>query len=481
MTGARLGAGLWWGLLPLGILLWGVGALATGSLPGLPEVPLSVLVLNPVVRFAKDVALAIAVGGAITSLAYRGPRLRRWTMGWSLVAVALVAVSVLGLLLDASAGDLPLIDPEALAAATVGRATLVQFGCVTLAAAVTASPAFDRIARWPRGLAVALLLAGIAAPAWASHAGQSSEHALAGVIVGLHVAAILAWVGSLAVVCGLLVVDADAAPAIVPRFSLTALWCVMVAAESGLMAASLTSGSLGNLLGSTYGSLVIVKAVLLAWLIRLGWEQRRRAVDRISQAHAPQLIVRIAGVEFLAMGTALAASVVLARIGPPPVPVAGFAPLTLIALGLGAPMVALLVRARGWRVARQLPEASVLVLLVVLIEVGGIGLLRQAFGGIGLLLEVGLLVVTGWCASWALCGPRSGMALALGLIGLPLVMAANWWLAREFSVSALTANVFPWPMASIAAVTGSALLMAWWRAGQRRLAHAPVPAVKVAA
>jgi len=480
VSGARLGAGLWWGLVPLGVLLWAAGALSSGAFPGLPEVPVAVLLGNPVVRYARDVAFAIALGGSIMALASASPRLRRWTTGWCALAASLAALAYLGLVLDAAAGLAPSLDPSALAGATVGRALLVQVLSALLAVVVLSAPAYGSPMRWPRILVGVLLVIGIAAPAWAGHAGQSSEHALAGLTVGLHVAAILAWIGALAVVCGLLVVDPGAAPLIVPRFSLLALWCVLVAAESGLMAASLTTGSLGNLLGSTYGSLIVVKAVLLAWLIRLGWVQRRRAVDRIADGQAPRLIVRLAGIEFLAMGAALAASVVLARIGPPPIPSAGIAPLTLIALGIGLPMVLLLALPRGWRLARQLPEASVLVLLVVLVEVGGVGLLRQALGGIGLLTEVALLIAAGWCAAWALSGPRSAAALGIALVGLPLVMASNWWLAGEFSPSALTVSAFPWPIALIGAAAGEALLLAWWRAGRRREAPVMVPAVGAA-
>ena len=101
------------------------------------------------------------------------------------------------------------------------------------------------------------------------------------------------------------------------------------------------------------------------------------------------------------MGTALAASVVMVRIGPAPVVIPGVAPLTLVVAALAAPMVLVMAVPRGWRVSDALPEAAAVVMLVAVVEVGGVGLLRALLGGtVGLLLEAVILVAAGWmCVS----------------------------------------------------------------------------------
>mgnify|MGYP007099124526 CR=1 FL=1 len=84
---------------------------------------------------------------------------------------------------------------------------------------------------------------------------------------------------------------------------------MIVVAESGLLATSLNDNTLGDLLGSTYGSIVLTKTVLLAFLIRLGWLQRRRGVDRLPSASVPGTVARIAGIGLpLIAGSDLAAS-----------------------------------------------------------------------------------------------------------------------------------------------------------------------------
>ena len=134
------------------------------------------------------------------------------------------------------------------------------------------------VSRWT---AVALALAGAMAPALAGHSSLDGLHVEAAVSLCLHIAGVSVWVGGLAVVSALLLLEPERTSDLLPRFSVLALVCVVVVAESGLLNASLRAGTAEALAGSTYGSLVLAKAVLLAWLIRLGWLQRRRAVDRL--------------------------------------------------------------------------------------------------------------------------------------------------------------------------------------------------------
>lgn len=469
MTGPRLGSRLWWGVVPLLVLLWGTGSLTVASLPGLPESGFATLLAVPLAAFARDVALAIAAGAVAVLLLgspTAGPRVRRWALGWGVVGLGLVGASATSWYAEISAGT----DDRsglwtALTGSLAGRAVLVQAACLAVALLILAVSS----ARGARGVALGLMLVALGAPGFAGHAGLSGPHAAAAVAVALHVAAIALWMGGLAVVVGLLLIEPDEAPAVLPRYSTLALVCVIIGAEAGLLTASLNTGSLGDLLGSTYGSLVLVKMALLAWLIRLGWLQRRRAVDRLPDASVPSTVARLAAVELTIMGVALAAAVTMARIGPPPVSMTGFAPLSLVAIGLGLPMVVLLAWPRGWRVADALPEAAAVVFLVLVVEVGGVGLLHAILGQVGLLLEVILLGLAGWAALAAARSSAGAGALTL-IIGFPLAMTA---------VGVLAEDPVPVRMLVIAAVVGEALLAAWWWARRSAMTSRETPEVPV--
>lgn len=460
--GAAVGSRLWWGLVPLAVLLWGTGALVTASLPGLPTTPLATLALIPGLDFVRDVAVAVAAGAIAMRLLARDTVLRPWAVGWAAVAAGLAALALVALRADLLTsevlrGDGTLSLLEVARDTLAGRALALQAGCLLLAAAV----AWLGGSRVARSAALVLVLVAAAAPGFAGHAGLSGEHAAAAVAIGLHAAAASVWVGGLAVVCALVLRQADRAADIVPRFSGLALACVIVVAESGLLIASLTAGTLIDLLGTAYGSIVLAKATMLGWLVLLGWQQRRRVVDRLvgapaqpaaidSTAASVKTMASIAGIELVVMGSALAAAAVLARIGPPSIPGGGFAPLTLIVLGVAVPTLIVSVRPRGWKVTDALPEVAAVLLLIVIVEVGGVGLLRALAGPFGLALEIAMLLVVGWLAVAAARGP----ALVILAVGLPVAVAAATILADRPGASR---------MAVVAAVVAVLLVGLRWR------------------
>lgn len=449
MIGARLGARLWWGLAPLLVLLWGTGALVLQGLPGIPSTPLVTQVAIPAVNFAQDVALAVALGSVITMLWSHRSAVDQWAATWIVVGIVLGAVSAVALQSDVVGRQIGVDAPgllRILVDTIVGRAILVQAACLALALVlIGVGRAVNRI--WPTYVAAVLVATGVAAPALAGHAGLSGEHQVAGISTGIHAVAISCWVGGLAVVSARCLREPGEAMVLLPRFSLLALICVIVAAETGLMSASLTMASVSDLVGSTYGSLIILKAALLAWLGWLGWLQRRRALDRLPDASVPVTVARIAAIELLVMALAISAAVVMVRIGPPPIPLSGIAPLSIVSLGLIVPMLMSLIRPSKWRVAYRWPEATMLIFLAVIVEVGGVGLLRTMAGGLGLLVELIIVVATGWLAS---CAARSsGSAVAVGMLGWPVALVING-LMGEWS---------NWRMSLIAIIMGEVLLL----------------------
>lgn len=462
MVGARLGLRLWWGAIPLALLLWGTGAVLVTSLPGLPGASLVPTVALPALGFARDVALALAAGAAVVQVLVDAPRARRWALGWAAVALALAVLSFPTLVADVSAGEDAVTLLSFVTETLAGRALAGQIIGLAVGLVLLAVPR-----RWARISALVVLLVAVALPPLAGHAGLSGPHAAATVSIGLHVVAASLWVGGLAVVSGIVLLQRDLAPVLLPRFSVLALVCIIVTAEAGLMSASLLVESLTDLLGTAYGSIVLAKGALLAWLAWLGWQQRRRAIDRLPDASVPTTVAAIAGIELVVMGIAMGCAAVLTRIGPSPVPATGIAPLSLVVLGLGIPMLIVTVRPRGWAVTDGLPEVAAIILLVVIVEVGGVGLLGRLLGPVGVVAECALLLVAGWLAASA---SRVGLGGLLTLaIGLPVALLVSAVIAdRPDGLR----------MAVVAALTAEALLAAgWWsrrRTGQGAGAT-PVP------
>jgi len=450
-----MGARLWWGVPILLVLLWATGLLVVASFPGLATPPSYVLWLQPLGRYARDIASMIALGSLVVGgLLTSSRRALQWAMGWTVLWFAILAV-----LLVLTISDVQAVTPwEALGTAPsyltsdyVGRVFLAQFIGIIAFALLLTGAGTRRIA-W---LAALVGTAACIAPSFLGHGGLTGAHASATISLGIHLGAVSLWVGGLAAVIALVHVQPELAPRLLPRFSLLALWSVIIIAESGLLNASLRVGSVSLFVGTVYGSLVILKAALLGWLIRLGWMQRRRAMPEALEG-STGLLVRFAGREFVVMAAAIAISVVLSRIGPPHGTLASgaFSPLAIVALGLVIP--ALL----AWSLPRpawltrlsEYPEVPAMALLVVVAEVAGLGLLNRWLGlEIGVALGSLLLLGIGWIAAACLFGSR-------GMIGI--VILAVGWPAVIILTATLATTLISWQLTLVSIVLAEAVLAA---------------------
>jgi putative copper export protein len=459
----RIGARLWWGVPILLVLLWAAGMLVVVAFPGLPTPPSYVLWLQPTGRYVRDIASmtalgALVVGGLLTT----SRRALQWAMGWAIIWFCILVV-----LLLLTISDVQAITPwQALANAPsfltgdyVGIVYLAQFsGIIVFALLLTRSD--NRRVAWVAAIVGA---AACMTPSFLGHGGFTGEHVGITTSLALHLGAVSLWVGGLAVVIALVHAEPELGPSLLPRFSLLALWCVLIVAETGLLNSALLVGSISLFVGTVYGSLVLLKVALLAWLIRLGWLQRRRAMPE-ALTGSTGMLTRFAGREFVVMAAAIAVSVVLSRLGPPHGTIAtgGFSPLAIVALAIVIPAVL------SWSLPRpawltrlaNYPEISAMALLVVVAMVAGLGIFDRWFGvemayALGSLLMLGV----GWIAAACLFGPRGIIGIVILGIGWPVVIVLT---------AALSPTTVPWPLTALTIAIAEAIVIAIALRGQVR-------------
>jgi copper transport protein len=292
-----------------------------------------------VVRALDYLSLALAIGGlaflviawlpALAATAGAEPGWREASQAFArrmelllLVAIALgILVSVLGILLQgASAAGVSLW--ASLKGAIVSDTLKSRFGevwglRVLVWAALGALLELARLSRrqaipvlrpatlgadgaavgpYPPRPLVALVALGVGylaiTPALSGHASTQGPRGLFFPADVAHVLGASVWVGGIA--CLLIALPAATRRlegpqrsrlllATLTRFSPAALVCVIAIAVTGVLQAYIDVRSIHGLLHTTYGALVIVKVVLLAGLIALGWINRERLIPALRQ------------------------------------------------------------------------------------------------------------------------------------------------------------------------------------------------------
>ncbi len=474
----KLGSRLWWGLPVLLVLLMTGGLLTIKQYPGLPTPPEFIMWALPSIRFSRDIASMLTVGALITGgllLSPQSARVRKWAAGWSgiwlasLLALLVCTISEVSAL-PAQQVLAPSIWMPFLTDSVVGRVFLFQ----GIGILIVLTSCFIRNTPLTRWCVIAIGVAASASPAFLGHGGFSSTHAVLTISLGIHIGAASIWVGCLAVTVAYLRIEPTRASALLPRFSLLALWSVILVAEAGLLNASLRVGSASLFVGTLYGSLVIAKAVLLGWLIWMGWLQRSRVVKRIAQQPlAIALLARFAAVEFAIMGLAIAIAIVLSRIG-----FEGFGsgdgsftPLAILSIGLALPLLISVAwtQTQPWPILirlRAYPEIASVALLVVIAEVAGLGILNPIFGvELGVMISTGLLIGFGWLWCVAINGPRRMNGIAVMMIGYPCTIV----FVTRASSSGSSAQI---NLLSILVAEAILIAMARWRTpGEMQIAE----------
>jgi putative copper export protein len=287
--------------------------------PGLPSSPQAVTWALPVLQWIRDGAGIITVGlvlvGALLAPTPQRTFLKAaamWSVLWILATAmhAILSLSDIFLLPIATA-----IEPGVwwvfVSDTIPGRVAGYQMLAVAL------SIPFLIYGRGRKGLVTAfiLVLTAVAAPAFSGHAGLGAGHESATASLGLHIGSLAVWIGGLVATAMYVVNRYPNRDVVVRRFSAVALWCVIIAVETGLINASLRLPTWASMFTTTYGQIILAKAVLLTVLIWFGWMHRRRTLPELRHENARPFL-SLALSEIGIMAVALALSVVLARTNP---------------------------------------------------------------------------------------------------------------------------------------------------------------------
>ncbi|TDB74373.1 copper resistance protein CopC [Micromonospora sp. KC721] len=278
-----------------------------------------------VVNYLGYAGLLLVVGAALVLAAlwpYRlsrsGPARLLWA-GTILLAVATAAELWLQVPYTAGGGlfDVTGAGLGEVLGSTYGTAHLVRLGLLA-AAAFLLRP----LTRGPVGRTDGIILAvlGVATLfTWplAGHAAASPAPAVSVLVDAVHLGSMAVWLGGLVMLAGFLLRRADEREldAILPIWSRWAALAVAALLLAGTVQGLIEVGTLGALVGTAYGRLLLAKIILFALVIGVA-AYSRALVRRRTAAGRPARVRRAVGVELAVAAVVLGLSAVLVQTTP---------------------------------------------------------------------------------------------------------------------------------------------------------------------
>lgn len=227
----------------------------------------------------------------------------RWAALWSVSSLALFVLTVCDVFARPLSGLTFTLMTSLAFDTSLGRALLVQAAAAAaIAVACRWTIGVRPLALWLGGSLAALLPASLT-----GHTSATVSHDLAMTSLFLHVIGVCLWVGGLVSLWWLTLRGSKRLPEAIARYSTLALWAVAVVGVSGIANAAARLAGWGDVFGSSYGRLVVAKAVALVVLAVTGWRQRRSLVARGSG------FLRLATGELLLMAATIGLAVGLSR------------------------------------------------------------------------------------------------------------------------------------------------------------------------
>jgi cytochrome c oxidase assembly factor CtaG/putative copper export protein len=299
--------------------------------PGLSDPGRLVTAGLPAVRALAEVAMVLAIGalllaaflvppqrtGYLDVAGYRGVRAASAaSLAWAVASALMVPLTVADAL-GRPLGDV--LDVGLLVQAVPRLSTATSWTLTTVVALLVLAGSRIVLSWGWTAVVFGVALLGPLPVALTGHSATGGSHDVASDSLVLHVLAASVWVGGLVAVLALATARGpDRAAALataVPRYSRTALVCWLVVGITGVVNA-LVRVAPADLFTTSYGALVVGKAVALGVLGGLGFAHRRRTVGPAAAGDTGAL-VRWGAVEVVVMLATVGLAVALGRSAPP--------------------------------------------------------------------------------------------------------------------------------------------------------------------
>ncbi len=280
---------------------------------------------QPILRGATNLAMAVAIGGAVFAAFALVDRSKSLVRTLNLVALAGAAWVILGsasyLFTYLSITGVPVSFDGTFTAGLELFATEVALGqslAINLGLGLVVATLAVLVRSLKGTMAVAVFaLAALVPLAVSGHASGTAGHAMAVNSIGLHLLAVVVWVGGLVALRAASIGESAEVSAVqVRRYSTLALAAFGVTAVSG-SASALVRVQVDQLFTTTYGLLVIAKVATFVLLGAFGAFYRLRVIDRIESQKISRWFGRLVLVELAVMGVAMGLAATLSRTGAP--------------------------------------------------------------------------------------------------------------------------------------------------------------------
>ena len=337
-TSARPTTPLPLGLLGLAALIALVSVLAVGLVVaggayeapalGLPDPGPAVVWGSPILRLLTDVAALVTIGwllsasvldpagkNGVVSPAGRRDLVRAGlaACAWAVLALVQMVFSlanVLGLTL------IEALNPQVIATyANEVPATRALIAVAALALVVAVGCFLSSSTGAAMGWLVTSLLAA-ALPALGGHGAGLGDHAMALSSGVAHILAAYLWVGGLLALALHAVRRDMPIQRAVQKFSSIALIAFVLVAVSGMANAYTRLDTVNQLFSTGYGQVIVFKLFILVALGVMAWVMRERITNSLTTSRI-SVFARVAALELLTMGVAIALGVALSASAPP--------------------------------------------------------------------------------------------------------------------------------------------------------------------
>ena len=357
------------GFVALAVALILGGGAPAASTPGLPDAGTLVGWLVPMLSFVLLVIqilfVAIAISGALYFQDEKGALSQKALSVFRLLPALFIAwfvVSIFSIVVRfsyevgislSSALDWNSLKSY-LTQTSQGTGIRWQLG---IAAALVVFSLVTRRQRGAFGLLLLSLLLFVP-PLLNAHAAGAGNHMLAIGTILIHVVSLVLWIAGL-LALWLVARTSEISNDAIRRFSGVALWCVIGVGISGALNGWIRVGTLAGL-WTGYGALLIAKALAFFVLIRIGYLQRERVVNKWNESPR-KMFLRLSLIEFLVMSATVGIAVALAHTPTPAKTSSGL--ITQAESVTGVPLPAAPTFARV--LLSYQPDALVLAFLVV--------------------------------------------------------------------------------------------------------------------